>query len=87
MRNIKIQESEIDLVNGRKGQIAVLTYVGDDDPVAVLEWAVSEYVENVGYNEFIDINMDNPWTRVILSGINEMQQEDFDLQTHKLKAV
>jgi hypothetical protein len=84
MRNVKIQESEIDLTNGQKGQVAILIYVGGEDPVADLEWAVSEYVGNVGHIQFIDINMDNPWMRVIISGINNMKQEDFDPKTHKL---
>jgi len=85
MGKIKIQESKIDLTNGRTGQVAILIYAGEADPVAKLDWAVSEYVGNVGHNQFIDINMDNPWTRIIISGINEMNQEDFDPTKHKLK--
>ncbi len=85
MGQIKIQESKIDLTHGRTGQIGILIYVGDGDPVEMLDWAVSEYVGNEGHNQFIDINMDNPWTRVIISGINEMNQEDFDPTKHKLK--
>jgi hypothetical protein len=85
MRNVKIQESTIDLTLGRKGQVAVLIYVGTDDPVATLDWAVSEYVGTVGYNEYIDINMDNPWTRVIISKINDMKQDDFDPTIHRLR--
>jgi hypothetical protein len=86
MGQVKIQESSIDLTHGRKGQVAVLIYAGEDDPVAKLDWAVSEYVGHVGHNQFIDINMDNPWVRVIISGINEMNQEDFDPSKHKLKS-
>ena len=44
MGQIKIQESTIDLKNGSKGKIAVLMYVGDDDPVTKLDSAVSKYV-------------------------------------------
>lgn len=85
MEKIKIEESTINLKYGREGKVAILMYVGEDDPVSKLDDAVSEYVGNVAYNQFIDINMDNPWVRVIISGINDMEQEDFDPKTHKLR--
>ncbi len=85
MNNVVIQESTIDLTSGQKGKVAVLMYAGEEDPVAKLDWAVSEYVQNKGFNEFIDSHMDNPWVRVIISGINEMNQEDFDPSKHTLK--
>lgn len=85
MEQVKIQESTINLTHGRTGKIAVLIYVGDDDPIAKLDWAVSEYVGHEFYNEFSDINNDNPWVRVILSDINEMNQVNFDPTIHKLK--
>ncbi|SMG49313.1 hypothetical protein SAMN05661096_03599 [Marivirga sericea] len=85
MEKIVIQESSIELTHGRKGQIAVIMYAGDNDPVAKLNLAVSQYVGNVGHSQFVDISMDNPWVRVIISGINEMKQEDFDPLKHKLK--
>jgi hypothetical protein len=84
MGRIKIQESRIELTGGRFGKIAVLIYAGEGDPDVALESAVSSYVGNVGYNEFVDINMDNPWVRVVMSGMNEMTQEDFDPQKHML---
>lgn len=85
MGQVKIQESSLDLTRGRKGQVAVLMYSGEGDPVAKLDWAVSEYVGHVEHNQFIDISMDNPWIRVIISGINEMNQVDFDPEKHKLR--
>jgi hypothetical protein len=85
MGQITIQESSIDLTNDRKGKIAVLMYVGEDDPVAILDEAVSQYVGHEGYSEFIDINMDNPWVRVVMSGINEMKQVPYNPATHNLK--
>ena len=84
MEQIRIQESEISLTRNRKGKIAVITYLGEEDPVAKLDQAVSTYVGTKGYNQFIDINMDNPWTRVVMSGINDMDQVIFDPQTHRL---
>jgi hypothetical protein len=86
MGNIKIQESTIDLTNNRKGKIAVFMYAGAEDPIAPLDNAVSVYVGHHGYTEFVDINMDNPWVRVIIDGINDMEQEDFDPVKHKIRA-
>jgi len=84
MGQIKIQESELDLTQERKGKIAVITYLGEDDPVETLNQAVYTYTQGKMYSEFIDINMDNPWTRVIMSHINDMEQENFDPTTHRL---
>ena len=39
--------------------------------------AVSEYVGRDLYNEFVEIHMDNPWVRVIVSNINELDYKDF----------
>lgn len=84
MGKIKFQESKIDLNNGREGQIAVFMYAGAGDPVAELDSAVSAYTDHVRYVELVDSNLDNPWLRVILSGIDQMKQEDFDPAKHKL---
>jgi hypothetical protein len=85
MGKIIFQESTINLTHGRKGKLAVFMFVGSDDPVEKLDWAVSTYVGHDGYNEYVDINMDNPWTRVILSDINDMEQVEFDPSKHKMK--
>lgn len=81
---LKINEAEYELPNNRKGKLAVLMYSGNADPKKVLDYAVSVYVENNGYHELIDANLDNPWTRVLLSDINNMSQEDFDEDIHRL---
>lgn len=73
---VRINESEYDLERG-KGKVAVLMYTGSADPKAVLDEAVRIYTNQNSYHEFIDINMDNPWTRVIMSDINGMRQRDF----------
>lgn len=85
MGKVKIQESEFDLADGGKGKIAMLIYIGEGDPVGTLDQAVRAYVGHHSFMEFIDINMDNPWTRMVVSGINDMKQVDFDPQKHKLK--
>lgn len=86
MNGIKISEAEYDLPDTGKGKIAVLMYHGSGNPKNILDHAVSVYVQNEGYHELIDANLDNPWTRVIISDINNMAQEDFDEKRHRLNS-
>lgn len=39
--------------------------------------AVSAVVNGQGYNEFIEIHLDNPWVRVIIFGINSLDYTKF----------
>jgi hypothetical protein len=80
---LTINEAEYELLNG-KGKIAVFLYSGESDPSKILDFAIKKYVGNNGYYELIDAHLDNPWMRVIVSDINNMNQEDFDAQKHKL---
>jgi len=87
MGKIKIQESKIKLTNGKDGKIAVLIYKGDDDPMGELDAAVKAYAGNGSrFFQFVDMDMDNPCVRVVVSGIREMEQEDFDPLKYKLLA-
>ena len=81
MKDIIYQDAE---TSDNKVRIGILMYVGSGDPVRLLNEAVSLYVRDKGYNEFIDANMDNPWIRVIIKGINNMNQEPFDPAKHHL---
>jgi hypothetical protein len=81
MKDIIYQEAE---TNNKKIKVGILIYVGSGDPVKPLNEAVHLYVRNEGYNEFIDANMDNPWIRVIIKGINDMEQVEFDPEIHHL---
>jgi len=65
-------------------QVGILMYKGSGDPVKHLNEAVHEYVKTEGYNEFIDANMDNPWIRVIVKGINNIPQTEFNPTIHHL---
>lgn len=67
-----------------KVRVGILMYVGSGDPVRKLNEAVNLYVRNEGYNEFIDANMDNPWVRVIIKGINDMSQTPFNPEINHL---
>ncbi len=63
------------------GKIAIIRGgVNTNNPTELLNAAVSEYVGNTGYNEFVEIFLDNPWIRVITSGINEINFEKFENQ-------
>lgn len=83
---LTINESVYALKDGKKGKIAVFMYTGEADPENVLDYAVSIYVEDNGFHELIDANLDNPWMRVIVSDINDMKQEQFDPITHRLNS-
>jgi hypothetical protein len=84
VEDVKIQESPIDLINGDKGKVAIFMYQGEDDPMDALDQAAHKYIENKSFMQFIDIEMDNPCVRVIVSGINKMKQETFDPLKHRL---
>ena len=81
MKDIIYQEAN---TSNQKVKIGILMYVGDGDPVKHLNEAVQMYVQNVGYNEFIDANMDNPWIRVIIKGLDEMEHSEFNPDKHRL---
>jgi hypothetical protein len=81
MKDIIYQEAKT--TNG-KVKVGILIYTGSGDPVKNLNEAVNLYVGHEGYNEFIDANMDNPWVRVIIKGINDMEQVKFKPGTHHL---
>jgi len=86
MEKVRINYSTYTLKDPiKKGAIAVLIYSGSGDPKIALDNAVRDITEDIGYFELIDAHLDNPWTRVVMTQINDMTQEDLDLTKHKLK--
>jgi len=81
VKDVIYQEAE---TLNKKAKIGILVYTGEGDPVKHLNEAVHYYVGTNSYNEFIDANMDNPWVRVIIKGINDLEQEPFDSEKHHL---
>jgi hypothetical protein len=81
MKDIVYQEAK---TTNEKVKVGILIYTGTGDPVKHLNEAVNHYVGHEGYNEFIDANMDNPWVRVIIKGMNEMEQVEFKPEVHHL---
>lgn len=83
---LTINKANYPLKTGGMGEIAVFIYTGTADPKKVLDLAVQEYVGHAGYYELIDSHLDNPWMRVVISDINNMEQELFKPGHHKLTA-
>jgi hypothetical protein len=81
MKGVIYQEA---VTPNKKVKVGILIYTGAGDPVKHLNEAVHNYVRNEGYNEFIDANMDNPWVRVIIKGMNEMEKVEFIPEIHHL---
>ncbi len=84
MEGVRINESVWNADNGNIGKIAVFTYAGNLDPSSVLELAVIKYVgDSKDYHELVDANMNCPWVRVVISGIDDMSQSKWNGQTLK----
>jgi hypothetical protein len=79
MPNIQIYEQEVKNANKNTvGKVAILRGgLGADNPKEIMDNAVSTYVGEKPYNEFIEIFLDNPWVRIIVSGINELNYQEF----------
>ncbi len=57
-----------ELKSNNSKRASIITYRGDGDPVMALNDKIQEYTNGEMYWEFIDMNMDNPWTRIIVFG-------------------
>ncbi len=82
MSRIEIAEQVLIKENRTVGKVAVLRGgLNTENPTAIMNDAVSRYVGRGGHNQFIEIHLDNPWVRVIVSGINELNYQEFTNQT------
>ncbi|MBL0202352.1 MAG: hypothetical protein IPP81_20005 [Chitinophagaceae bacterium] len=81
MEDVEIFEQLFRNDNQVVGKVAIIRGgLNTDNPTGLLNLAVSQYVENTGYNEFVEIFLDNPWVRVVMSGINEINFKKFENQ-------
>ena len=65
---VKISEHNFTNSDGKIiGKVAILTSNYPNDIVEILNCAVSRYVGNENYYEFVNISMCDPWTRIIVS--------------------
>jgi hypothetical protein len=55
-------------------------FVGNENPVEILDEVIKKYVGENEYFEFIDANMDNPWTRVVLKEIEGFQKTKMNVE-------
>lgn len=66
--------------------LAVFMYTGNKDAKTVLDAAVEQYVDSKPYYEFVDDNLNNPWTRVVVSEIYEsFRKEDIIINGRKFE--
>ena len=71
-----VQIIEKDLGNG--GKLAILRGgFHSPNPKAYMDNVVSDYVRDHIYNEFIEENLDTPWVRVIITGINALDYYNY----------
>jgi hypothetical protein len=78
MSKIEIFELELKKGDSNVGKVAILRGgLSSENPTAIMNDAVSTYVDRKGHNQFIEIHLDNPWVRVVIGGINEVDYKDF----------
>jgi len=81
MNKVEIFVQELKVGSNCVGKLAVLRGgLSTENPTELMNSAVSKYVGLKGYNEFVEIYLDNPWVRVIISGINKLDYKPFDNQ-------
>lgn len=81
MRYDDVQIKEFRVENG--GVITILRG-GLNKPKSYMDNIVSEYVGDEIHNQFIEIFLDNPYVRVIVSGINDFDYDVFDTEVFHL---
>jgi hypothetical protein len=79
MNGVQIFEQPLIVKGITVGKMAILVGgLNSPNPKDFMDNAVSQYVGNIGHNQFIEIHLDNPWTRIITSGINELPLRPLD---------
>ena len=78
MNDVKIFDQVLINPDGSQaGKLAILVGgLNSTDPKSFMDLAVLTYVGPKPHNQFVEIHLDNPWTRVLTSGINERVLRD-----------
>ena len=80
MEDVKIFDQDLKNPDGNiVGKLAIL--VGGlraEDPKSFMDRAVLNYVGSKLHNQYIEIHLDNPWTRVLTSGINKLELRELN---------
>jgi hypothetical protein len=68
--NKKYTEGDIEYEYTKLGSNTLMGiyYRGDNDPVRKIDKFIRNQISNKDYTEFVDMNMDNPWVRIIVIG-------------------
>ena len=78
----KVEIFEEYLTEDENARITILRGgLNTDNPTAIMNEAVSQYVSYEGCNQFVEIPLNNPWVRVIISHINDLEYKPFKNQT------
>lgn len=80
LKKVRINQADfiIDEETGRTGRLVVFMYRGEYDPKAILNLAVSRYVKDNPIHQFISLERDNPWVRVVIQDVNSINQKNFE---------
>ena len=77
---MKTERPEVEIVEFpvKNGTIAILRGgLSSPTPKKFMDERVKEYVGKEPYSEFVGIELDNPWVRIVVKGINDLDFEDF----------
>jgi hypothetical protein len=82
MNEIEIFKQELKNPNSTSvGEVAILRGgLNMPNPKAFMDDAVAKYVKHKSYNEFVEVHLDNPWVRVVITGINELVYDSLSLE-------
>lgn len=76
------------LLDDGRGTLSILCGgFNQNNPKAFMDGIVSKYVGDRMYNEFIEVFLDNPYLRVIITGINEIDFDEYMDEKHTLKSI
>lgn len=78
-KDVEIKEFHVE-----KGCVITILRGGLNRPKSYMDNVVCEYVGHAIHNQFIEIFMDNPYVRVIITGINDLNYDVFDTDKYHL---
>lgn len=83
MSNVRILEKELK----ENVMLAILTIDGNiQNPTPIMKKAIEQYTDEKYYAEFINIELDNPWTRLLIVSDNPKDiGDELDFVPYTLK--
>jgi hypothetical protein len=80
--DVRITECVTKNKNGHESKITILVGgVSSANPKEYMDRAVRKYINDKPHNQFIVIELDNPWTRIVTSGVGDYDFVPFINQT------